>query len=215
MQGSARHNTFIALAVAESVFGVEGLALAALITALLIPVTNISVVALMLIILRGTDGSGIVMAILRDLIRNPLLIAVVLGITVNIAGIDNIPVLYDMAKILGAAALPIVSIGCRCEYSDSCDGRSCDPNLLIHCREDGDLPISHWAMTALAIGLDPLAALIAMIFGAVPSAPSSYTLARQMGGDAPAMAAIVTIQTAISFATLPLTLSLAQYWFVI
>ncbi len=39
LQGCARHNTFIALAVAERVFGSEGLALAALITALLIPVT--------------------------------------------------------------------------------------------------------------------------------------------------------------------------------
>ena len=38
---------------------------------------------------------------------------------------------------------------------------------------------------ALPIGLDPLATMIAMIFGAVPSAASAYTLARQMGGDAP------------------------------
>jgi malonate transporter and related proteins len=33
-----------------------------------------------------------------------------------------------------------------------------------------------------------------------------------MGGDAPVMAAIVTIQTAISFVTLPLTLLAAERW---
>ncbi len=47
--------------------------------------------------------------------------------------------------------------------------------------------------------------------GAVPSAAGAYNLARQMGGDAPAMAAIVTIQTAIAFVTLPLTLTLAAH----
>ena len=62
---------------------------------------------------------------------------------------------------------------------------------------------------AVAVGLGTTAALIAMVFGAVPSAAGSYNLARQMGGDAPAMAAIITIQTAISFITLPLTLTLA------
>ena len=70
-------------------------------------------------------------------------------------------------------------------------------------------------VTAVGVGLDPLATAIAMIFGAVPSAASAYTLARQMGGDAPVMAAIVTLQTALSFVTLPLTLILAQRWGVI
>ena len=62
---------------------------------------------------------------------------------------------------------------------------------------------------AVAVGLDPSMALIVMIFGAVPSAAGAYNLARQMGGDAPTMAAIITIQTVISFVTLPLTLTLA------
>ena len=48
------------------------------------------------------------------------------------------------------------------------------------------------------------------IFGAVPTGSAAYTLARQMGGDAPLMATIVTIQTGLSFLTLPLTLTIAQ-----
>ena len=101
LQGCARHNTSIGLAVAERVFGAEGLALAEVITALLILVTHISVVSLMLLILRGADGNGVFAAIARDLTRNPLLIAVVLGMAVYLSGIDDIPVLYDMTKILG------------------------------------------------------------------------------------------------------------------
>ena len=44
----------------------------------------------------------------------------------------------------------------------------------------------------------------------MPTASSAYTLARQLGGDAPLMAAIVTVQTAIAFVTLPLTMAAAQ-----
>ena len=44
----------------------------------------------------------------------------------------------------------------------------------------------------------------------MPTASSAYTLARQLGGDAPLMAAIVTVQTAIAFVTLPLTMAVAQ-----
>jgi predicted permease len=60
------------------------------------------------------------------------------------------------------------------------------------------------------MGLGPTETMIALLFGAVPTASSAYTLARQLGGDAPLMAAIVTVQTAIAFVSLPLTMALAQ-----
>ena len=56
LQGAARHNTFIALAVAERLFGADGLALAAMVTAVLIPVTNIVVVTSMVGMLPKTPG---------------------------------------------------------------------------------------------------------------------------------------------------------------
>jgi len=58
LQGAARHNSFIALAVAERLIGLDGLALATLVTALLIPVTNITVVTLMVTMIRGDGGRG-------------------------------------------------------------------------------------------------------------------------------------------------------------
>ena len=210
LQGCARHNTFIALAVAESVFGPEGLAIAVLITALLIPVTNLSVVSLMVGLLRGSQKSGVFGAIFRDLARNPLLIAVALGISVNLAGPAEIPVLFDMTKILGGAALPIMLL---------CVGA----NIRVRAMVAATLPVLVSilgkmvvfplviGLAAVAMGFDATTTLVAMLFGAVPTAAGAYNLARQMGGDAPAMAAIVTLQTALSIVTLPLTLMLANY----
>lgn len=108
MQGCSRHNTFIALAVGEQVFGSEILGTAALVTALLIPITNVVVVCLMATALAKKDGGSLTAAVLRDLARNPLLLAVGLGLVFNFMGWAEVPVLTDMTTILGAAALPIV-----------------------------------------------------------------------------------------------------------
>jgi predicted permease len=65
-------------------------------------------------------------------------------------------------------------------------------------------------LAALVLSSDPLLVQVALIFAALPTGAASYTLAREMRGDAPLMAAIITMQTLLSFITLPLTLLLGQ-----
>jgi hypothetical protein len=59
------------------------------------------------------------------------------------------------------------------------------------------------------MGLDGAAAAVALIFHTLPTASSSYILARQLGGDAPLMAGITAIQTVLAAAALPLALAAA------
>jgi predicted permease len=56
------------------------------------------------------------------------------------------------------------------------------------------------------VGLGGLTFTVAVMFAAMPASPASYILARQLGGDAPLMAAILTAQTALAAVTLPLIL---------
>ena len=44
---------------------------------------------------------------------------------------------------------------------------------------------------------------------AVPAASNSYILARQLGGDAPLMAQILTVETMLAAATMPVAIALA------
>jgi len=211
LQGAARHNTFIALAAAERLFGAEGLAMAALATALLIPVTNIVVVSLMVGMTRGpaAGGMGLARAIARDLARNPLLVSVFAGIAVNLSGIGIVPVLHDVAQILGQAALPVVllCVGANIRVREMTV--SVGPALLSII---GKMLVFPAVLVALALWMDlsQMAAVVAGLFGAVPTAASGYTLARAMGGDAPLMATIITVQTALAFVTLPLTVWLLE-----
>jgi predicted permease len=45
--------------------------------------------------------------------------------------------------------------------------------------------------------------------GSVPTSSSAYVLARQMGGDAPLLAQILTLQTILAAATMPFFITLA------
>lgn len=212
LQGAARHNTFIALAVAERLYGADGLALAALGSALLIPVTNLTIVPMMAIMLRREDEKNLFIAIARELVRNPLLLAVGLGLIANVLGMKEIPVVHDVAKLLGSAALPIVLLCVGANIRVRKMATTVQPTVLSILGKLLVFPVvvlvlSRW------VGLSQTETMIALLFGAVPTAASGFTLARQMGGDAPLMAAIITLQTLLSFVTLPLTLLLAGNFF--
>jgi len=209
LQGAARHNTFIALAIVERTFGSEGLSIAALATAILIPTTNLSLVPVMLILRVDHKNEGLFKPIVRDLGRNPLLISVGLGIGLNLSGVGEIPILHQTTSIIGAAALPIVlmCVGANIRLR----GMKAS-TLPVFVSVIGKMIIFPVAIVLLsqAMGLSDLEMYVALIFGAVPTASSGYTLARQLGGDAPLMAAIITIQTAMSFLTVPLTIYIYQ-----
>lgn len=208
LQGAARHNTFIALAVAERLHGTDGLAIAAVATSLLIPTTNVTMVTLMVSLVRGADEKRILTSILRDLARNPLILSVGLGVAWNIFGTGEIPVVHAVARLLGDAALPVVLLCVGANIHIRAMAASALPLLLSSL---GKLVVFPLAIVALAqvMDLSQTETLVALLFGAVPTASSAYTLARQLGGDAPLMAAIVTVQTGLAFVTLPLTMAVA------
>lgn len=204
LQGSARFNTFIALAIAQALYGAPGLQVAVLGSALLVPVVNVTVVTLMTRQLGGGNA-----AVVAGLAKNPLILSIGAGVAFNLAGWGEVPVLHEIARILGNAALPIMllCVGANLKIRGLSGSRA-----TIALATVGKIAVFPVA-TLLAIVLlapDPLTARVAVIFAALPTGVASYTLARQMGGDAPLMAAIITIQTLLSFLTLPLTLFLGE-----
>lgn len=212
LQGATRHNAFIALAISDVLFGAEGLALASLITAILIPATNISVVSLMVMMLRQPSNGNIVFAILKDLARNPLILAVFLGVACNSSGLGEIPVLHEVCYLLGGAALPVVLMCVGANIRVRAMVASTVPTLLAIAGKMVVFPLAILGL-CLWLGMSEVQTMVALVFGCVPTAANSYTLARQMGGDAPLMAAIVTLQTGLSFITLPIFILAAQAYF--
>jgi malonate transporter len=211
VQGASRHNTFIALAVTEGLYGAAGQASAYLASSILIPITNIAVVVTMVMLHPNTSNStSIGRAIVRDIMRNPLLVAVTVGLIFNIAGIGKLPVLYDMTDLLGRAALPMVllSIGAAIRLNGL--GASLAPIAVSTAGKMIVFPLVILVLVYL-FKLELVPASVAMIYGSAATATSSYALARLMGGDAPLAAAIVTLQTLLCFLTIPLAIQVTRW----
>jgi malonate transporter len=62
---------------------------------------------------------------------------------------------------------------------------------------------------ALWFGLSGANLAIVAACSAVPASSSAYVLARQMGGDAPLLAQIITLQTILAALTMPVVIALA------
>ena len=204
--GATRFNTYVGIGAAGVLYGESGLTLAALSIAVLVPLVNfLSVLVLAQYSPQATER-GQRNSIILPLITNPLIIASGLGIIVSAAswqfpkGIDL--VIHALAQ--SALPLGLLAVGA---------------GLNIQTMKTAKLPLA-WsgalklivmpiamAFTCALFGVTGLPAHIAVLFASLPSASTAYVLARQMGGDAPLMAGIITITTLIATFTMPLVLA--------
>jgi predicted permease len=165
-------------------------------------------VVLLTLMLRRGEGA-VLGALLRDLARNPLLLSIAAGLVANLAGAGGLPVIDETAAILGAAALPVMLLCVGANLRVRGMRASLGPVVLSSL---GKLAVFPAAMLLALVLVPPgaMAAEVALIYGALPAGVAAYTLARAMGGDAPLMAAIITVQTALAFLTIPVTLTLGS-----
>lgn len=212
-QGATRHNTFIAFATAQTLFGNEGLLIAAVVTSILVPPTNLICVTTLVSFQSKDHPISLKKRLVQELIRNPLLLAIAAGVSLNLSGIDPIPVIHDMAGILSKAALPValLCVGAGLHFRAI---RAEAKSLVISSISKLVIFPAVMISAIFLTGLDGIPAVILVIYGAVPTASSGYALAKQLGSDPEVMAAIITVQTLLSMITLPLSIAVASQYFL-
>ncbi len=198
-QTAFRFNSYVALALAERLAGVQGVAWQALLASLCVPVCNIAAVWP----LARQGGHGY----LKELVRNPLIVATLAGLVANLAGL-HLPELVSitMARI-GAAALPLglMAVGAGLRFGALREG----PGLAA-----GLMAIRHLVLPAVALGLVIVLKLpaaqqaVIVAFAAMPTASSAYVLATRMGGNGGYVAGLVTVSTLLAMLGLPAALAL-------
>jgi malonate transporter len=208
-QGITRWHTFVALAVVSNLYGAQGVSLASVGAAAMIPYLNIASV---LVLSRwATPSRPSTRTMLKALAKNPFIGACALGIALNAFDIPVWKPLLDTADILGRAALGVglLLVGAGLKLPEALSPRR-EILLSIGLKLVGmPLLMAGWC---LMFGIRGVALEVAVICGAVQTAANGYVLARQMGGDAPLMAAIITTQTIACLVTLPLALWLLSLW---
>jgi malonate transporter and related proteins len=203
-QGAVRWNSFIALGLTGALYGKEGLAICAIAFAVLIPFVNLAS-----LVVLGRYGARRqpfkVVPFTLTLLRNPFVWSTLLGLSLQIAGLHPPFMVATTLDVLGrgvlACGLLIVGAGL-------------DPSALKALGR-GFVAASVLKLVVApviagllgqSLGLSGVALAVPIIAAAVPTAAASYILARQQGGDAPLMAAIITGQTMAAAMTLPLML---------
>jgi malonate transporter len=206
-QTSIRWNGFIALAVAQSVFPPAGVAVVALtMAAIIVPINVMSVY----MVATNADRSMSWSRLLRAMATNPMIIAVLLAVLMKVGGLSLYAPVQRTLELVGDAALGmgLLSIGAGLRVADlHRPGAAMVVPTVIKLIL---FPVAGVALSIMA-GLAPdLVAYVALCC-AVPTAMNGYLLARQLGGDAELYAAVATLQTALSFLTIPLMLAAVGY----
>lgn len=201
-QGGIRFNNFVGITLAAGLFGTAGVALAAVCNAVLVPLVNVLSVGVLA--RHGPSRLGPAKA-LRQVATNPLLLACLGGAAFRWAGLTLPGPLAATLGTLGAAALPLglLCVGAGLRFTGM--GGWARPVAAATLARFVAMPIA-CLMLAQAAGLTGIALTVVVMFQALPTATSAYILARQLGGDAPLMAAIIAAQTLLALVTLPLTL---------
>jgi predicted permease len=200
VQTAFRYNSYIGLALAQSLAGVQGVALMALILAFCVPLANVFAVTA----LARHRQTGV----LREMAVNPLILSTVAGLVVNLLGLELPSLLNTFLSRLGSAslALGLLAIGAGLTFASVHEERPTMAWLV-------GVKLAAKPAIALALvhtlGLSGVAALTVVLFAALPTASSAYILAARMGGHAAPVAYAITVQTLLAMVTLPLWISLA------
>ena len=203
-QGAIRPNTYVGLSAAAGLLGPDWMALSAVALLTLIPLVN--VLCVLVLSRHGKHGGGLGRVGL-ELVKNPLILACVVGMALSVLDIPLPGVLLALLTIIGKAALPLglLAVGAGLRFHGI--GASTLPVGLASLAHLVALPLAAYGCSRL-LGVTGPAVTTALIFTAVPVSVSAFILARQMGGDHDVMALIITAQTVLSALTMPLILAL-------
>lgn len=203
-QSTVRWNGFVALAVAQDMFGTAGTATVALLMAVVVIPINIASVSVLAVC---TAKEPNFQATLRKISLNPLIIGAGSALLVRLLPFPLPDPAMVTLRLLGDAALGmgLLAIGAGLVISGKAIWTAA--TLFPVFVKLIAFPVLMVAI-AMLVGISGDALTYLALCAAVPTAMNGYVLAREMGGDAERYAAVATLQTALSFFTIPAILTI-------
>ena len=199
LQCAYRFNTYIGIALAGKLHGTLGVAVMGGLAGAMVPFANLMAVGMLA--RHGQVG------VLREIARNPLVIATVCGLLYNVFGPELGDSVSAVLNRLGGAAvtLGLLAVGAALRWgwiegSWAGAGWIVVVKLML-------LPAIAW-LVGRQLGLEGMMFELLILFAALPSASSAYILAMRMGGDGPGVAWLISATTLLAMPTIALWLQL-------
>ncbi len=205
-QGSTRWQTFVALSVASNLYGDIGITLASVAMVAMIPLLNIFAVAVLAAYASPQKLKW--PALLATIAKSPLIWACGVGLLLNMLAVAIPRPLHEFMDALGrcslAMGLLVVGAGLQLQTLH----RISPATTLTVVLKLAIMPVVAIAL-GLLFGLSGTSLAVVACCASVPSASNGYILARQMGGDAPLLAQILSLQTLLAVLTMPIFIAYA------
>ena len=204
-QGAIRFNTYLALASVNALTGDEGLIIAAVVIAILIPMINLLCVSVFQIMLHRQSSNPY----WKTLATNPLILGCLIGIGLNLSQFELPLVVMEWLGMLGKTALPLglIAVGVGIKVRQM--GHHWLSLISASAFKFIAMPLG-FLLGAILLDANSLITEVLIIIAAQPTASSAYILARQLGGNTTLMANIISSQTLLAIFSIPLWLIIFQ-----
>ncbi|MBB6482441.1 AEC family transporter [Spirochaeta isovalerica] len=209
VQGAFRSNiAIVGLAIIINVFGDSGAARTAISLVLIFPLYNIYAVMALVIPLQK-ENAGTIKMILKAIVTNPLIIAVIVSLPFSLLSIDTGKVFETFTGYLSNLTLPLALIGVGGSLNFSTFSEKFSKALASALIKLVFYPVLV-VIILLAAGIRGESLGVIFIMLGSPSAVSSYVMAKAMGSDSDLAAGIIVLTTLGSVLTLGLGIFLMK-----
>lgn len=204
-QGATRWHTFIALALIPIYFGNEAIALGGLSAAAMIPLLNVVNVGVLAHYASGRKPTARNVAL--SVLKNPFVLSSVGGVLFKFTGLPLPGLGYAVLDMIGRGSLglALLAVGAGLRLDQAVAAKR--PVIAATVLKLLLMPLflAGWLWL---LGVTGPVAAIAILSGSVPTGSGAYILAKQMGGDAPLVANILTLQVLCAAVTIPIIMTL-------
>ncbi|KEF32008.1 Putative permease [Marinobacter nitratireducens] len=204
-QGAIRFNSYVGLAAGGMLLGDEGLSLTAIAVAVMVPLLNLLCI-LMFSMVASQDKVRLA-SVMKAIATNPLIVGSVVGVLWSLSQVGFHPLLAGILEPLSNLALPmgLMTVGAGLQLR-ALRGASM-PFMVSSVLKLFAFPLMAAGLARL-LGIEGLLVQVVVLLAALPTATSAYILARQLGGDAPLTAGIISGQTLLAMISIPLMLGI-------
>lgn len=204
-QGSTRFNLYIFLAVTHAYLGAQGLAIAGVLVAYMIILTN----AMSVIMLShyGSLHKKTRLDVVLSTFKNPLIVGSLVGLLLNLLSINITGVFEKYMTYMSHVAMPLslMSIGAGLVFGFNQSHRLALILMLVLklCVLPLMALLAFFCINLWIPQTHNVTFAVAVLYCAVPCAGNSYILAKEMGGDYQLMASMITFSTLCSSVSIP------------
>lgn len=193
---------YIGLPLIQGILGKEVIAPATLILVVIIPLYNVLAI-LLLSICNNKNGTLDIRKLVIDIVKNPLIIAILIGIVFSLLNIKIHTIVDTSLQSLGSIATPmsliLIGAGLRADVFKNDAGK-----VIFSALYKVVIQTMIFMPLALKMNFNQDELVTLFILFSVPTANNVYIMTKQMGGDAELASGISVLGLLMCIVTLPL-----------